>query len=127
MDQGEYWRCGRCNGIHTVPDVGPVLTRFCTPRPWRGLREGLYAYSRHLGARVDDLTPAQRQRATALAGGLPDLAVGHPRLAAGLGTSSRDLEVVGWLLGSVVEISDADARAYAARINARAHRPIVRL
>jgi hypothetical protein len=125
MDQGEYWRCGRCNGVHSVPDIGPVLTRFCIPRPWHGLGQGLYAYSRHLGARAADLTPEQQQRAAALARALPELSTSHPKAAARLGTSSRDLEIVGWLLGSVVEITEADARRYAARINVRAHRPVV--
>jgi hypothetical protein len=125
MDQGEYWRCGRCNGVHSVPDIGPVLTRFCVPRPWRGLGQGLYAYSQHLGARARDLTPDQRRLAHTLGGGLPEIASRHPLSAAQLGTSSRDLEVVGWLLGSVVEISEADARRYAARINVRAHRPVI--
>lgn len=125
MDQGEYWRCGRCNGIHSVPDVGPVLTRMCVPRPWRGLGQGLYAYSQHLGARAQDLTPEQQARATALTAVLPELATAHPAAAARLGTSSQDLEVVGWLIGGVVEISEADARRYAARINVRAHRPLI--
>jgi hypothetical protein len=125
MDQGEYWKCGRCGGKHSVPDIGPVLTRFCTPRPWRGLAQGLYAYSQHLGARAADLTPSQQERAAILGNGLPTLASRHPLTAAALGTASRDLEIVGWLLGSVVEISLADARRYAARINVRAHRPLI--
>jgi len=125
MDQGEYWRCGRCGGTHSVPDVGPVLTRFCVPRPWRGLSQGLYAYSQHLGARAADLTPEQQRRAALLGGGLPDIASRHPLSAAQLGTASRDLEIVAWLLGSVVEIEEADARRYAARINVRAHRPLI--
>jgi hypothetical protein len=125
MDQGEYWRCGRCGGVHSVPDVGPVLTRFCVPRPWRGLGEGLYAYSQHLGARSADLSPHQRARAASLAAALPELASGHPAAAARLGTGPNDLEVVAWLIGSVVEIAEADARRYAAMINVRAHRAII--
>lgn len=127
MDQGEYWRCGRCGGVHSVTDVGPVLTRMCVPRPWRGLGAGLYAYIRHLEARACDLSPAQQLRAASLAAALPELAAGHPQAAARLATGPNDLEVVGWLIGSVVQISEADARQYAARINVRAHRAIVRV
>lgn len=125
MDAGEYWRCGRCGGKHSVPDVGPVLTKFCVPRPWRGLQQGLYAYYQHLGARSTDLTPEQRGRAASIAASLPDLATSHPQAAQALNTRSGDLEYVAWMIGSVVEISEADARAYAQRINARAYRTVI--
>jgi len=127
MDQGEYWKCGRCGGRHSVPDVGPVLTRLCVPRPWRGLAQGLYAYYQHLGARSADLSPEQRSRATAITASLPDLAAHHPQAARALKTPAGDMDYVGWLIGSVVEISEADARKYAALINGRAYREVVRL
>lgn len=127
MDQGEYWKCGRCGGKHSVPDVGPVLTRFCVPRPWRGLQQGLYAYYQHLGARATDLSLEQRARAASIAAEMPDLARSHPQAAQALMTRSGDLDYVGWLIGSVVEISEADARKYANLINGRAHRIVVKL
>lgn len=126
MDQGEYWRCGRCGGKHSLPDIGPVLTKLCTPRPWRGLNQGLYAYYQHLSARKSDLSPEQASRLDAL-GGLPSLAEHHPQSARRLLTGTNDLDVVGWLIGSVVEISESDARSYAKRINDRAYRTIVRI
>jgi hypothetical protein len=127
MDQGEYWRCGRCGGKHSVPDIGPVLTRMCIPRPWRGIAEGLYAYYQHLGARSADLSPEQRRRASTIAGALPDLATRHPQAARALKTRPNDLDYVGWMIGSIVEISEQDARRYAALINGRAYREVVRL
>lgn len=128
MDQGERWRCRECGGKHEF------FTRFCVPRPWHGLREGLYAYVQNVGgARPSDLSPAQLARLRAivprvgLAGPLPNLADGHPWAAAALATPSGDVEYVAWLLGSVVEITEAQARRYAATINARARRTVVRL
>lgn len=126
MDQGEYWRCGRCGCTHSVPDIGPVLTRFCVPRPWKGLSQGLYAYYQHLSVRASDLSPGQASRLDALSG-LPSLADRHPRSARLLKTGAHDADIVGWLIGSVVEISEADAKRYAALINGRAYKPIVRM
>lgn len=126
MDQGEYWRCGRCGGKHSVPDVGPVLTRMCIPRPWRGIHQGLYAYSQHLAARTSDLSPEQASRLRVLKA-FPTLGDRHPLSARALATGARDVDVVAWMIGSVVEISEADARAYATRINARCYREVVKL
>jgi hypothetical protein len=127
MDQGEYWRCGRCGCVHKVTGVGPVLTYYCVPFPCRGVREALAAHYKHAGTKPGDLSPRQRGGLAALDGdGVPDLADHHPDLARRLHTPERDVEYVGLVLGTVEPISEADARRYASLINARARRTVVK-
>jgi hypothetical protein len=128
MDQGEYWRCGRCGCVHKVTGVGPVLTYYCVPFPCRGIREALAAHYKHAGARSGDLSPRQRLGIEEVLGDdeTPELADHHPDLARRLHTPERDVEYVGLVLGTVEPISPEDARRYASLINARAHRTVVK-
>lgn len=127
QDQGERWRCRECGGKHEF------LTLLCTPRPWKGLRHGLYAYFKSVGgATVNDLSPAERASLKAETAGfgvytLPSLADRHPRSAQALGTPDRDVDVIGWLIGTVEVISPAQAFQFAARINQRARQVVVKL
>lgn len=121
MDQGERWRCRECGGKHHF------LTLFCTPRPWRGLRHGLSAYYQNIGSKLSDLSPAERSQVDGVADGVPNLADRHPRAAQALGTAPSDVDYVGWLLGTVEVISEFEARSFAATINSKARRTVVRL
>ena len=133
MDQGEVWRCRNCGSKHVSPVYGAVFTTYCVPRPWRGLRDGLVAYFRHMSARLSDLSPAQVATLREIAprigrsDALPVLADHHPQAAQALGTTAGDVDYVGWLLGSVVEITEYEARRFVATINARAGRVAVRM
>lgn len=127
-DGGERWRCGRCGRRHEF------YTVHCVPFPMRGIAHGLYAVLRNLGD-VDprDLSPEQRARLAAFevkaAGGrsIPLLAARHPNWARTLATPKGSADYVTWALGSVEEIAEAQARAYATQINAKARRIVVRL
>jgi hypothetical protein len=124
---GERWRCRGCNGQHEFFTLG------CIPRPFRGLRDGLRAYWQNTAVPAADLSPDQRERraeAGKLLGfeaPLPSLATHHPEAARQVATRPGSLDIGAWVLGVVEPISTARARLYAARINSRARRTIVRL
>lgn len=125
--EGERWRCGRCNAVHDH------YTLFCVERPFRGVREALYAYWRHAVVRDGDLTPVQRTRrkdvasALGVADDVPDLATVHPQMARSLGTPEGSTVYGGLLLGTIDVISSARAFQFASRINSIARRTVVRL
>lgn len=125
--EGERWRCGRCNAIHDH------YTLFCVERPFRGVREALYAYWKHAVVRDQDLSPVQRARrrdvasALGVEDGIPDLAQHHPQMARALGTREGSTQYGGLMLGTVDPVSSAKAYQLASRINSKARRPVVRL
>lgn len=126
-DTGERWRCRQCGCKHTH------FTLFCTPRPFRGVREGLTAYWHNTAARPRDLTPEQRDRLREVSRmlgfrePLPSLAERHPETARKMATPKSDFDLGGWLLGTIDPISPEKARELGTRINLRARRPIIRL
>lgn len=121
---GERWRCGRCNCRHTH------FTLMCVPRPFRGLRGGLLAYWRHTAVPDADLAPEQKLTRDAIASSLgfrADLGTSHPETARAAADDERSLDLGAWVLGAVEPISDDEARRFAAQINVRAHRVLIRV
>lgn len=129
---GEHWRCdprrGGCGVRHSH------FTKFCIPRPFKGLAQGLMVYWQNLGiANPADLSPAQRARVKDLAPvfgldgkPMPTLASLHPEAARALGTREDDIDLGAWVLGTIDPISPLEASVYAERINYRAGRTVVR-
>lgn len=124
--EAERWRCGRCNGKHAH------FTLMCTERPFRGLREGLRAYWHNAGlANPADLSPAQQRHRVLLDemfDGRPPVALAdrHPELARRLATPEKDLDFGVFVLGAIDPIDERTALQKIARINARAHRTVLR-
>lgn len=124
---GERWRCNGCNGRHEF------FTHGCIPIPYRGLRDGLRAYWQNTAVPDADLSPEQLRRrervadALGFADALPALGEHHPETARALATRSGSTDVGVWVLGTIEPISRAKAAQYAAQINAKARRVIVRI